>query len=177
MQISFEEKSPKNFYLGAFIVSLTLHILLAFVFHSPLQAKDKKKDTWVEMTVNKAKPPPVEEVKTEKEKEPEPPKEHPTKPKPKKKPAKKIDFKDIPKEQPKEVTPPPKEKKQVRRVQGLKATSFAKGGNTKKSYYQHELLHKRRCSSKHHGRCFGEKVRKQLCTPRPRKPYLFLGRP
>ena len=129
MHISFEEKSPKIFYLGALCVSLLFHIFLAILFQTPIQAKEKEKETWIEMTVKKTPPPPPPppEIKTPEEKPPDPP---PKKKTPKKKPVKKIDFKDIPKDPPKENTPPPEEKKQVRRVQGLKATSFAKGSNT-----------------------------------------------
>ena len=128
MQISYEETSSKKFYVGAFVVSILFHGVLAIVFQVPLQAKEIEKETWVEMTVKEKpppsppEPPPIEEIP------PEPPPEK--KPVKKKKP-KKIDFKDIPKEPPPKIDePPPKEKKQVRRVQGLKATSFAKNGTS-----------------------------------------------
>ena len=128
MQISYEESSSKTFYVGAFFVSIVFHGMLAILFQNPLQAKETKKETWVEMTVKEKPPPPPPE-----EKPPPPPKEEPP-PKPKKKAKKKpkkIDFKDIPKEPPPKMEElPPQEKKQVRRVQGLKATSFAKNGTS-----------------------------------------------
>ena len=99
--------------------SVVAHLVLAWMFIAPPQAAEKT-EQWIEMTVVEKPPPPP----------PEPPPEPEPKPKPKPK-AKKIDFKDIPKEpEPAPKEPPPKEKKKVRRVQGLKATSFAKGANT-----------------------------------------------
>ena len=132
MQISYEESSSKTFYVGAFVVSIVFHGLLAILFQTPLQAKETKKEIWVEMTVKEKPqpPPPPPEVPP-----PEPPqdkKEPPPKPKKKKvQKSKEIDFKDIPKDPPPKMDePPPQEKKEVRRVQGLKATSFAQNGTS-----------------------------------------------
>jgi len=130
MQISYEESSSKTFYVGAFVVSIVFHGLLAILFQTPLQAKETKKEIWVEMTVKEKPPPPPEEPPPEIPPEKKEPPPKPKKKKVKKKP-KEIDFKDIPKDlPPKTDEPPPQEKKQVRRVQGLKATSFAQNGTS-----------------------------------------------
>ncbi len=102
--------------------SILFHVGLAFLLISA-PAEEKKEEVWVEMEIIEKEPEPP----PEKEPEPEPPKPEPPKPKPKPKP-KEIDFKDIPPEKEPPPKPPPEKKKKVRRVQGLKASSFAKGG-------------------------------------------------
>lgn len=107
--------------------SILFHIGLAFLLINAPE-EEKKEEVWVEMEFIE------NEKKEKKEKEPEPPPEpeekepEPERPKPTPKP-KEVDFKDIPPEPEKEQPPePPPEKKQVRRVQGLKASSFANSG-------------------------------------------------
>ena len=103
-------------------MSIGFHGLIAvFLIQAPKES-EKKKETWIEMQVVE-KPKPEPEVKVE-EPKPEPKPEPVTKPKPKKKKKKKKPKKKKPPE------PPPKKPKKLRRVQGLKASSFAKNGNT-----------------------------------------------
>jgi len=109
--------------------SILFHIGLAFLLINAPE-EEKKEEVWVEMELIEKEPEPPPEPE-EKEPEPEEKEPEPEEPKPKPKPKpKEVDFKDIPpepeKEQPPE--PPPEEKKQVRRVQGLKASSFANSG-------------------------------------------------
>ena len=107
--------------------SIVFHIGLAVLLINAPE-EEEKEEVWVEMEIIEKEPePPEPPPEPEEKEEPEPPKPEPPKPKPK---PKEIDFKDIPEEQPKEQPPepPPEKKKQVRRVQGLKASSFANTG-------------------------------------------------
>ena len=111
-------------HIIAIPASILFHIGLALLMlNTPIE--EKREEVWIEMEIIEEETTPEKPVELEVEKEPEP---EPPKPKPK---PKKIDFKDIPPE-PKEVIPepPPEKKKPVRRVQGLKASSFAEGGQT-----------------------------------------------
>lgn len=108
--------------------SILFHIGLAILLINAPE-EEEKEEIWVEMEIIEKEPEPETPPPEPEEKpEPEPPKPEPPKPKPK---PKKIDFKDIPPEPEKETPPPeppPEKKKQVRRVQGLKASSFANSG-------------------------------------------------
>lgn len=101
---------------GAIFLSIAFHGALAWMAMQDTPEKAQK-DNWVEMTVVERKPPPP----------PPPPPEQP-KPKP---PPKAVDFsktvKEPPKDQPPEAQP---EKRVVRRIQGLSASSFAAGSGT-----------------------------------------------
>jgi protein TonB len=113
-------------HIIAIPTSILFHMGLALLMlNAPVE--EKREEVWIEMEIIEEEAPPEKPVELEVEKEPEP--ETP-KPKPKPKP-KRIDSKDIPPD-PEEAPPepPPEKKKQVRRVQGLKASSFAEGGQT-----------------------------------------------
>ncbi|MEL6341878.1 MAG: hypothetical protein AAFV53_02020, partial [Myxococcota bacterium] len=89
--------------------------------------EEKPEAVWVEMAVvEKPPPPPPPEPKTEPEPKPKP------KPKPRPKPKPKpVDFQDTTPEPPTEPPPtdrPPERNKNLRRVQGLSAESFANDG-------------------------------------------------
>ena len=119
-------KRQNSFHVIAVPGSIIFHVLLALIIAQSPQASEQKEETWLEMSVieKEEPPPPPPPPPPEPEPEPEP------KPKPKPKP-KTIDFEDIPDEPAEEPPePPPEQKKKVRRVQGLKASSFAEGANT-----------------------------------------------
>ena len=106
--------------------SILFHVGLALLLFNTPEEEEQTEEVWLEMEVIQKEKEPEKMVEVEIEEEPEP-----DLPKPKPKP-KKIDFKDIPPEPVEKAPPepPPETKKQVRRVQGLKATSFSKGGQT-----------------------------------------------
>lgn len=102
---------------GGLTASVIAHVL--FARYALVERADPgKKNTWVEMSVVETPPPPPEA--------PPPPPPEPEPPKPKPKPEK-VEFKDTVKEPPPEQPPP---EKQIRRVQGLTASSFAQGSGT-----------------------------------------------
>ena len=121
--LPFEKTTGKQRFLRGLAIpgSILLHGVVAYAMTQSPETKPEAQEIWMEMTVVETpEPPPPPPPEPEPEPEPE-------KPKPK---AKEIQFEDIPPEVEAPPEPPPPEKKQVRRVQGLSANSFAEGAGT-----------------------------------------------
>jgi len=99
---------------GAIFLSIAFHGALAWMAMQE-HPEQKQKETWVEMTVVQPRPPPPPPP-------PEPPKPKPT--------PKAVDFTKTVKEPPKDQPEAAPEKRVVRRIQGLSASSFAAGSGT-----------------------------------------------
>lgn len=121
-RLPFEKTSGKQRLIRGLAIpgSLLLHGVVAYAMTQTPESATQQEEIWMEMTVVETPEPPPPPP------EPEP---EPEKPKPKPKP-KEIQFEDIPPEVEIPPEPPPKEKKKVRRVQGLSANSFAEGAGT-----------------------------------------------
>lgn len=115
----------------ALLASVVGHVITAASV-SRIEPRERTEPVWVEMTVvEPPPPPPVVEPEPEPEPEPPPPPPEPEpKPRPKPKVEEVVDFEETTNEPPSE-TPPPEDRKPVRRiVQGLSNDSFVEGATT-----------------------------------------------